>query len=81
MYAKKIKFHCHLTQKITFFATSGSMAGGQNVTVSGTGFTADSTNVTVCGNPALILEAQPTEMIIQTPSNDGNLLIIVKFYP
>ena len=55
------------------------MAGGQNVTISGTGFTADSTHVTVCGNPAVILEAQPSEMIIQTPFNDGKLLIIAEF--
>ena len=54
-----------------FLMVTGSMAGGQTVTLSGAGFTEENTTVSVCGQPAEIISLQPTQIVFITPMISG----------
>lgn len=48
----------------------GSIAGGQKVTISGSGFTTTAT-VTICNNPCEVITATSSQVVCTTPASDG----------
>jgi hypothetical protein len=58
---------------------SGTTAGGQSLTVSGSGFLPDETEVTVCDLDCPVVPSSVTssQLICITPENAGKLPVIV----
>ena len=61
---------------VTLRSVSGSFAGGQRITVAGTGLSED-VNITVCGEACAVSSSQDmTLLVCDTPAHSGTYKLI-----
>lgn len=55
----------------------GTLAGGQNLTINGQGFS-NNTRVAICEKPCDLLRSSTSQIVCQVPSSEVNLTVLIK---